>query len=297
MTGEHLLRIGELSRRTGVSPEALRAWERRYRLFEPRRTEGGFRLYSASDVARIMAMKQLLAEGVSASEAAQRVVAQPEESAPAAAGDRPLIERRVRVLRDALLTYDEAGANKLIDQLLMEFDVETVMQMAFLPLLHEIGELWEQRAIGVAEEHFTSNLIRRRIGSFARGWEDGVGPRALLACPDNEEHDLPLLMFGIALGRRGWRITYLGPRTPTNDLLRAIERVHPALVVIASPREDALRALAAPLSKIRDGVRIAVGGAGATPEVARRIDALLLNDDPVSSAVRLASEWPGAGAT
>jgi hypothetical protein len=66
---DHLLRIGELSRRTGVSPEVLRAWERRYGLFAPQRTDGGFRLYSASDVLRITEMKRLLADGVSANEA------------------------------------------------------------------------------------------------------------------------------------------------------------------------------------------------------------------------------------
>jgi DNA-binding transcriptional MerR regulator len=290
MAGEHLLRIGELSRRTGVSPETLRAWERRYQLFEPRRTEGGFRLYSASDVARIVAMKQLLAEGVSASEAAQRVMAEPAPTAAsAAAGEPSLIERRARALRDAMLAYDEAGANRLIDELLMELDADTVMQRVFLPLLREIGELWEQRAIGVAEEHFASNLIRRRLSSFARGWEDGVGPRALLACPEDEEHDIPLLMFGIALGRRGWRITYLGPRTPTSEVVRAIEAIHPEVVVVASPREDALRALVAPLSRVSGGVRVAIGGAGATPDVARRMGALLLDDDPVSAAARVAS--------
>src|SRR5690349_3317427 len=232
---EALIRIGELSRRTGVSAEVLRAWERRYGLFSPQRTEGGFRLYSAADITRINAMKRLIADGVSAGEAAQRL-------ASSFVGDAgsispSLFDDRRDALRAALLSYDEAAAHAVIDQLLMEFDAEALMRNAFIPILHEIGELWEQGRISVAEEHFASNLIRRRLGGLARGWEDGVGPRALLACPPEEEHDIPLLMFGIALGNRGWRITYLGPRTPTGDLMKAIEALHPQLVVLGSPRD------------------------------------------------------------
>lgn len=291
---DNLLRIGELSRRTGVSPEVLRAWERRYGLFSPQRTEGGFRLYSAVDVARINAMKRLLAEGVSASEAAQRLAAPLAGGVDVSLGSSLFDERR-DALRHALLSYDEASAQAAIDQLLMEFDAETLMRSAFLPILHEIGELWEVGSISVAEEHFASNLIRRRLGGLARGWEDGVGPRALIACPPDEDHDIPLLMFGIALGNRGWRITHLGTRTPTEDLLKAVEALRPQFVVLGSPREDAYGDLIAPLRNPPRGVHVAIGGAGATADIADRMGALLLEGDPISAAARVASR-NGVGA-
>jgi DNA-binding transcriptional MerR regulator len=288
MANENLIRIGELSKRTGVSPEVLRAWERRYGLFAPRRTVGGFRLYSTADVARINAMKRLLAEGVSASQAAQRLASAPVMGVD---GDErvSLLEERLAALRDALLSYDEASAHAVIDQLLMEFDGEFVMRSVFLPILRGIGELWEAGRISVAEEHFASGLLRRRLGGLARGWEDGVGPRALVACPPEEEHDIPLLMFGIALGNRGWRITYLGQRTPVEDLLKAIEAVRPQLVVLGSARPEAFASLRAPLANAPDGVRIAIGGAGATATIAEELKASLLEGDPVSAAARLAS--------
>lgn len=291
---ENLLRIGELSRRTGVSPEVLRAWERRYGLFSPQRTEGGFRLYSAADVARINAMKRLLAEGVSASEAARRLASSLTGGFDASVGSSLFDERRDAV-RHALLSYDEASAHAVIDQLLMEFDAETLMRSAFLPILHEIGELWEVGRISVAEEHFASNLIRRRLGGLARGWEDGIGPRALIACPPDEEHDIPLVMFGIALGSRGWRITYLGQRTPAEDLLKAVEALRPQFVVLGSPREEAYGDLIAPLGNAPRGVHVAIGGAGATADIAHRMGALLLEGDPISAAARVASR-NGVGA-
>jgi DNA-binding transcriptional MerR regulator len=288
MMAEQMLRIGELSRRTGVSPEALRAWERRYRLFSPARTEGGFRLYSSGDVARILAMKQLLAAGVAAGEAARRVVA---TGAISVASKPPAdgFERRIAALRDALLSYDEPRAHAEIDAVLAEFDSETLMRAVFLPLLREIGDLWEASQVSVAQEHFASNLIRRRLDGFARRWDAGVGPVAVLACPPEEEHDIPLLMFGIALGNRGWRITYLGARTPVEDLLGIVSTVHPAVVVLASPRVEALEELEAPLRSIASDVRLILGGAGPTAELAGRLNAMLLEQDPVSAASRVAA--------
>ena len=283
---ENLLRIGELSGAQASRRKCCAPGSGGTGLFSPKRTEGGFRLYSAADVTRINAMKRLIGDGVSASEAAQRLSA-------SAAGDTPstgssLFGERQDALRHALLSYDEAAAHGAIDQLLMEFDAETLMRSAFLPILREVGELWELGRLSVAEEHFASNLIRRRLSGLARGWEDGVGPRALVACPADEEHDIPLLMFGIALGNRGWRITYLGPRTPAEDLLKAIDAIHPQLVVLASPREDAYGDLMAPLASAPPGVRVAIGGAGATAEIARRMGALLLEGDPVSAAIGIA---------
>ncbi|HXV03786.1 MAG TPA: MerR family transcriptional regulator, partial [Gaiellaceae bacterium] len=80
MSSDPQLRIGELSRRTGVAPELLRAWERRYGLLRPQRSEGGFRLYSGADERRVELMRRHLRRGLAAAEAARLA---------AAAGDTP----------------------------------------------------------------------------------------------------------------------------------------------------------------------------------------------------------------
>ena len=291
---EALIRIGELSRRTGVSPEVLRAWERRYGLFTPQRTEGGFRLYSVADVARINAMKRLLAEGVSASEAAQRLASSLSPDVNVSAGWSLFDERR-DALRHALLSYDEAAAHAVTDQLLMEFDAETLMRSAFLPILAEIGELWEAGQVSVAQEHFASNLIRRRLGALTRGWEDGIGPKALLACPPEEEHDLPLLMFGIALGNRGWRITYLGARTPEDELTRTAKDLRPSILVLASPDPEAFRPISDVVRELGDVCPVAIGGAGASADVAKSTGAILLHGDPIAASTEVAMmAWKGS---
>ena len=291
MTDDGLLRIGELSRRAGVSPEVLRAWERRYHLFAPKRTEGGFRLYSASDLARITAMKRLLTDGMSASEAAQQVLRGPAAAVEAPPPAPALLEQRMGALRSALLSFDETEANRSIDHLLMEFDGEAVMRSVFLPVLREIGELWENGQLNVGQEHFASHLIRRRLGGMARGWEDGSGPRVLLACPPSEEHDIPLMMLGIALANCGWRITFLGARTPTDDLARAVDSVTPAVVVVASPDPVGLAAMNACLRTISKSARVAIAGAGASQALADACGGMLLSGDPVSAASEIVAAY------
>ena len=211
-----LLRIGELSRRTGVKPDLLRAWERRYGLLAPQRTSGGFRLYPLTDVGRIEAMQSHLARGLSAAEAA-RLAKEQDEPGQAGSSIAALLDD----FRAALDAYDEPLAQLLLDRMLAAFTLETVLRDALLPYLHELGDRWERGEASVAQEHFASSVIRGRLLGLARGWGSGSGPLAVLACPPGEEHDLGLLALGIVLRARGWRVAYLGPDTPMETLADA----------------------------------------------------------------------------
>ena len=84
MPGAGYLRIGELAKRTGVSPELLRAWEQRYGLLQPTRTAGGFRLYSAADEARVQRMQSLVSGGLAAAQAARLILSGGEPAPPTA---------------------------------------------------------------------------------------------------------------------------------------------------------------------------------------------------------------------
>src|SRR6187549_222642 len=106
--GEKLLRIGELSRRVGVPVESLRAWERRYGLLTPSRTQGGFRLYDEDDVARVLAMRANLERGLFAAEAARLALA--EDVAEPIRAPAPVAD--ASALAGALDSFDEAGAQR-----------------------------------------------------------------------------------------------------------------------------------------------------------------------------------------
>lgn len=273
------LRIGELARRTSLSPEVLRAWERRYGLLRPSRTAGGYRLYSEDDAERVLRMQELISSGIAAAEAARLAL---DDAPMPAAGDA------TSELRAALDAFDDAGAHRAFDRLLARLSVDAVLADAVLPLLHELGERWERGEATIAQEHFASQLLRGRLLGLARGWDRGVGPRAVLACAPGEQHDLPLIVFGLALRGHGWRITFLGPDTPVETIAKTAAALEPAAVVVSATQAGALEAFADELASAR-GLPLWVGGAGATPELARRCGAQLLDAGPLEEAARLAA--------
>jgi MerR family transcriptional regulator, light-induced transcriptional regulator len=278
-TIEHSLRIGELSRRVGVAPELLRTWERRYGLLHPARTGGGTRLYSAEDERRVRAMQAHLANGLSAAEAAR--LAYVSETA-AERGDA--IPRGVEELREALDAMDADAAHAILDRLLASFTLETVLSDVLLPYLHELGERWRSGEASIAQEHLASNLLRARLLALARGWERGEGRTALLACAAGEQHDLPLIAFGLALRGRGWRIVFLGADTPAASIADTAERLRPALIVVSSVTPRGFRREADTLAALARGHRLAIGGAGAGEALAESLGCSLLQGDPVTAA-------------
>jgi DNA-binding transcriptional MerR regulator len=286
-----VLRIGELSRRLGVSEHVLRAWERRYGLLRPVRSPGGFRLYSAQDERLVRRMQAYLARGVSAAEAARaalnEVQAPASDAQPRVAGQRNGLRDSPGALARAMQEMDEPAAQALLDRLLADFTVETVLREVVLPYLYTLGEHWERGQTDVAQEHFASNVIRGRLSSLARGWGNGRGPTALLACAPGEEHDLPLLAFGVVLHRNGWRIAYLGANTPLEDLARAATDLQPALVVLSAVTPKRLNTVQEDLARLARIAPLALAGAGATPAIAQAVGARMLDDDPVTAAEHL----------
>ena len=277
-----LLRIGELSRRAGVTPELLRAWERRYGLLQPTRSPGGLRLYSPDDVERVRRMQQHLAEGLAAAEAAA-LAAESRES-PELAFD-PSAARRD--LGAALEAFDEPYAQAVLDSLLSLTMLDSMLSEVVLPYLHDLGERWERGEITVAQEHFASAVLRGRLLGLARGWGRGFGPQAMLACLPGEQHDLGLIVFGLALRARGWRIAYLGGDLPIESVLSAARAVDPAFVVLSAVDTESFSRNMAELKSLARTRSICLGGAGATEAEAEAIGATLLDGGPVEEAQRL----------
>ena len=303
-----LLRIGELSRRLGVSGHVLRAWESRYGLLQPVRSAGGFRLYSEADEMRVRRMQAHLAGGLSAAEAARTVLREdrgdgvglaPPAGPDLAAGPRRPRPRAVRAgpdlaasmvselaaaLRQALDAFDEPAAQAVLDRLFSDLSLITVLRDVVLRYLAELGERWERGTASIAQEHFASNIIRGRLAGLARGWGGGHGPRAVLACPPGEQHDMALMIFGIVLNRGGWRIDYLGASTPVDELERTVEATRPGLVVLAATRPEALEPVRPKLARLARLAPLALAGAGATPQLASAAGARLMAGNPVTEA-------------
>jgi MerR family transcriptional regulator, light-induced transcriptional regulator len=280
------LRIGALSKRAGVSAHVLRAWETRYGLFAPDRSPGGFRLYSDADLRRVRRMQAYLAEGLSAAEAARAVLAEP-EPAPAPAAD----PASGTALRHALDDLDERAAHLVLDQLFGSLTVETVIRDVLLPYLHDLGERWARGDVTVGQEHFASNVVRSRLAGMATGWGTGRGPRALLACPPGELHDIALLSFGLVLRRSGWRVTFLGADSPVGDIEQTTGVQRPDLVMLAASEPGRFDAIRPDLARLSRGAAVALAGPGASAELAHAVGAEHVTDDPVTAAEKWAERW------
>lgn len=302
------LRIGELSRRVGVSEHLLRAWENRYGLLTPARSAGGYRLYSEDDEIRVRRMLAYLKGGLAAAQAAQAAIdeGQPPASpttAATSAGAEVVEGRDVMVAIDAarpaglaecaealrlvLDDLDEPGAQAVLDRLLTDFTIETVLRDVLLPYLRDLGERWEHGEATIAQEHFASQVLRGRLTNMSRGWGNGRGPLALLACPPDEQHDLALIAFGIALNRTGWRVGYLGVNTPIPDLIQVSSVLRPTLVVLAASTPRRLTAVVPELKRLAVMAPLALAGAGAHPKLSKSVGARLLAGDPVTEAEHL----------
>jgi MerR family transcriptional regulator, light-induced transcriptional regulator len=275
------LRIGEFARRTGVSPELLRAWERRYGLLQPIRSEGGFRLYAAEDGERVARMQQGLEEGLSAAESARRALA----SARPVEG--LLDDARARFL-SAVPTYDETTVHAVLDEALTAFSIETVLRELILPALREIGEKWECGELEIAHEHFVTNLVRERLLALSRYWGRGAGPLAILACAPGERHDIGLIAFGLALRSHGWRILFLGANTPVTTLAQAAVAMKPRLVVVSSMDSELLESVGSELRRLGRSAPLVLSGAGATEELCARLRIERLDGDLVAAADEVA---------
>jgi DNA-binding transcriptional MerR regulator len=306
-----VLRIGELARRVGVNQELLRAWERRYGLLKPVRTAGGFRLYSRADEQRVRRMQAHLARGLAAAEAARAALNEDTDRSvtmasarPAAAAEPTPANAALRPdapptwsdrgltgladeLRHALDGLDEPAAQAVLDALFAEFTVETALREVLMPYLRDLGDRWAKGAVGVTTEHFASHLLRGRLASLTRGWGQGRGPCAVLACPPGELHDLPLLMFGVVLHRNGWRVVYLGADTPLADLARTVEEKRPDVVILAAIAADRFQPILPDLTTLARVAPLRLAGAGATTGIADTVGATVLIDDPVTAAQRL----------
>lgn len=317
------MRIGELSRRVGVSPGTLRAWERRYGLPCPLRSNGGYRLYTAEDEARITTIARLRDRGVATSEAARLAREDPHlaeqagngtatagQAAPSQAGARvagraapcdegvgasapapsriPARHDRLAALTEALDSFDEPEAHRIMDSAVSDLSLSDLIEEIVLPYLQAMGNCTADGSKTPAHEHFGTSFIRGRLLDLSRGWGGGTGPLALLACPSGERHDLGLLSFGLLLREHGWRIVYFGQDTPMEALGDTASELKPTSIVLAATTSRRFRESETELQKLAANWATYIAGPGASRRFAGRIGATHLEGEPTYAAKVLA---------
>lgn len=258
-----LFPISAVSSATGVNSVTLRAWERRYGLLRPTRTESGHRLYTTEDIERIHLILQLLDEGIAISrvKAALQLAAEREESTSETALE-PWQLYQQTMLR-GISEFDEAVLEQVYNEAMSLYPVDVVTRQLLLPLLKSLGERWDREITGIAEEHFFSVYMRNKLGArFHHRNLQNTGPRLVAACLPGEQHEFGLLLFCLAAHSRGYRIILLGSDLPISQLPAVVRRTHSQGVVLSGSVECDETSLQAELKMlIRDArVPVFVGG-------------------------------------
>ncbi len=265
--------ISEAARRAGVTPELLRAWERRYAVVAPQRTASHYRLYDDSAIRRLQEMRRLVDGGwaPSAAAASLRDVADTElekragPGEPVAVADADDLSHRFVTAAAAM---DAAMLQRVVDEIMTRASFEVAAQDYLFPALRALGRAWAAGDVSIAAEHAASAAVQRRLGAaFDAAAHAGRERPVLVGLPPGVRHELGALAFAVAARRAGLAVRYLGPDLPADDWVRAVQATRAVAAVIGVPGADdvdAARSVARQLRRHDSNLVIAFGGRGST---------------------------------
>jgi DNA-binding transcriptional MerR regulator len=257
MDAPELFPMRELVKRTGVNASTLRAWENRHGLIVPSRAPSGHRLYSEADARRVRRIREMLEQGLALGEiggklAGAAVPTTPSTPAQVPGGGhdwRAYIAETLRALED----FSTERLDALYNEACAIYAIDMLTRNLLLPVLEHLGDQWDKRPSGIAEEHFFSAWLRNKLG--ARLHHASGLPRGkplLLACLPGESHEIGLLLFALATLARGYRVVYLGASLPIRQIVHVVARGHVAAVVLAGRAVRRPHALLADLGWLAD---------------------------------------------
>ncbi|MBL8996116.1 MAG: MerR family transcriptional regulator [Gemmatimonadales bacterium] len=274
-------------RRSGVSADLLRAWEKRYQAVTPSRSDGGHRLYSDADIERLRLIKDAMAGGRRIGDVASlpteeiaRLVsedaAQQQLVAPAATDN----EDAAQLLADAIAAVrraDQGTLRVILSRALFTRTPERFTTDIATPFMYELGELWHRGELTPAHEHAASEVMRRLMHDMLGMLPPPDGaPRLVVATLTGQRHEIGALFAATAAALDGWRVTYLGSDLPGPDIARVALDVGARAVALSITTANP--ALADELSLLRKrlgtAVPILVGGqqAEAVAGAVRQVD-------------------------
>ena len=253
-----LFPIRELVRRTWVNASTLRAWENRHGLLTPTRTPSGHRLYSQADVRRIQRLQDLLAQGLSLAEIAPLLAGEPAvDATPDSEPASPIqglaphsawygyLMETLRALED----FSTERLDNLYNEACALYPIDTITEHLLIPALVQIGQRWDKRPSGIAEEHFFSAWLRNKLGArLHHAASLGRGPQLILACLPHENHEIGLLMFALLALQRGYRVIYLGANMPIRQIVHVAKHCHAHGIVLAGRAAQDSREVLADIS-------------------------------------------------
>ena len=271
--------IKEAASRSGVAIETIRAWERRYGIVVPARTDSGYRLYDDDAIRRLDAMRRLVVDGMQPSAAAAELRERGAESLSAPVSSarwRPDTDERSRLMERFVAgaaALDERSITAALDDIFARGSYERVATDILFPALQRLGQAWADGQVSVAGEHLASHIVQRRLGQMfeAAGAVGSNRRQVIIGLPPSSRHELGALAFAVAARRAGLAVAYLGADLPIQDWQAAARTARAAVVGVPTANDaQAAAEVVAQLAAGMPGLVVVVGGVGAAnvPNVA-----------------------------
>ena len=252
--------LGAACELTGLSPDVVRAWERRHHAVSPTRTPGGTRRYSGADLERL----RLLKAAVDAGHRIGHVAGLDADALARLGGGEPAGMTPDEALFEALADLDAPEADRLLALQLSTLGMARFAREYVPAFLEEVGKRWAEERLCVASDHLASSLLRALLGSALRPTSASLaGPRVVFATPSGERHELGLLVTSLVALGAGANAVYLGPDLPAEEILAAASRVSAdavALSLVTLPASQGRRTVRELRASLASETELWIGG-------------------------------------
>jgi len=269
-SGRPLFPIGAVVEKTGLSAHVLRAWERRYGAVVPKRRDDGIRVYDDADIVKLRLLKRVTESGHGIGGVAnlptetllELVRDEPETRARS---DKGAAKRQMAECLKAVELMDSGRVHGLLMRSLVIMGSERFVEALVVPLLHRVGELWDDGSIFPAHEHLVSAALQRVLGWMMDQLEvDDGSPTIVTSTPTGQRHEMGALLSGVVAAEERWRVEYLGADLPAEDIARAVTRASATVVALSVIHSTDADSLFSELSGLREqlpgNVTILLGG-------------------------------------
>lgn len=273
---ERTYRINIAAEMSGVSEGLIRAWERRYGVLKPKRTPSGYRAYTEADIAVLKRLKQLTEEGVSIAEAVKllpsikRDVKDALDRAERQTVRAPKAGQTERWRQEILVAaerLDQQSVEQVLDEAMASMPPVAFFEEVLAPLQREVGERWHAGALTVAEEHLVTQASRQRVIALLHQAPRRAKQHVVCACFPRDEHELGLMGAALRFRHAGWRVTFLGARTPAEHLARVVRVTLPQVVALSVINDEGPEVFKQTLEEMLhergNGAQFIVGGRAA----------------------------------
>jgi mannitol/fructose-specific phosphotransferase system IIA component (Ntr-type) len=251
-----LFSISQLSGFSGIKPHTIRIWEQRYGALQPNRSEGNTRYYDSSQLRRLLNIVSLMNTDYKVSELCtmpdKKLFKLINELLQTGVSKDEVIEYFISQLIAAGMSYDEPHFEKIFSHSLLRYGIKDNYIKIIYPMLVRIGLMWAGDTIPPAQEHFISHIIRQKLFTSidALPPPDSSAGSWLLFLPENESHDIGLLVANYIIRASGKKVIYLGSNVPFESLIAAVADTSPQNLLLFLVHHDSPQKMEAYLTKL-----------------------------------------------